>query len=52
MLLTKFPEYAFRASLIYNAEIDLGQINGTVDLTEIPGALAATLRNPFAGSDD
>jgi long-chain fatty acid transport protein len=45
----EIPEIAFRTSLIYNAEVDLGQINGTVDLTEIPGALAAPLRNPFVG---
>ncbi|MBZ9653589.1 OmpP1/FadL family transporter [Phyllobacterium lublinensis] len=45
----ELPEYALRASLIYNAEIDLDQINGTVDLTEIPGALAGVLRNPFVG---
>ncbi|SDP07062.1 long-chain fatty acid transport protein [Phyllobacterium sp. YR620] len=45
----EIPEYAFRASLIYNAEIDLGQINGTVDLTEIPGVMAGALRNPFVG---
>ncbi|MEK1889659.1 MAG: OmpP1/FadL family transporter [Phyllobacterium sp.] len=43
----EIPEYAFRVSLIYNAEVDLGQINGTVDLTEIPGVLSAV--NPFFG---
>lgn len=43
----EIPEYAFRASLIYNAEVDLGQINGTVDLTEIPGVLSPV--NPFFG---
>jgi long-chain fatty acid transport protein len=45
----EIPEIAFRASLIYNAEIDLGQINGTVDLTEIPAILAGPTGNPFVG---
>ncbi len=45
----EIPEYAFRASLIYNAEIDLDEITGTVDLTEIPSILAGPLRNPALG---
>jgi long-chain fatty acid transport protein len=40
----EIPEIAFRASLIYNAEVDLGQINGTVDLTQLPPMRT----NPFA----
>ncbi|MEK1888605.1 MAG: OmpP1/FadL family transporter [Phyllobacterium sp.] len=44
----EIPKYEMRFSLIYNAEVDLGQVNGTVDLTEIPRALA-TARNPFLG---
>lgn len=34
----EIPEYAFRASLIYNSEVDLGNITGTLDLTGVPGA--------------
>ncbi|UXN59987.1 OmpP1/FadL family transporter [Phyllobacterium zundukense] len=43
----EIPEIAFRASLIYNAEIDLGQINGTVDLTGLPPMATGRLA-PFA----
>jgi long-chain fatty acid transport protein len=31
----EIPEIAFRASLVYNSEVDLGDITGTVDLTEV-----------------
>jgi len=48
----EIPEYYFRTSLIYNAEIDLGQINGFVDLTEIPGALAPATGRPFGTVTD
>lgn len=33
----EIPEIAFRASLVYNSEVDLGDITGTLDLTEVPG---------------
>jgi len=45
----EIPEYEMRFSLIYNAEVDLGEVNGTVDLTEIPRALASAT-NPFLGA--
>jgi long-chain fatty acid transport protein len=35
----EIPEIAFRASLVYNSEVDLGDITGTLDLTEVPGFL-------------
>ncbi|MCO4316383.1 OmpP1/FadL family transporter [Phyllobacterium sp. 21LDTY02-6] len=44
----EIPEIALRASLIYNAEVDLGQVNGTVDVTEVPAAFANP-KLPFAG---
>lgn len=30
----EIPEIAFRASLVYNSEVDLGDVTGTVDLTQ------------------
>jgi long-chain fatty acid transport protein len=35
----EIPEIAFRASLVYNSEVDLGDITGTLDLTEVPPSL-------------
>jgi long-chain fatty acid transport protein len=32
----EIPEIALRASLIYNAEVDLGDVTGTLDLTGLP----------------
>ncbi|MGH6861534.1 MAG: OmpP1/FadL family transporter [Phyllobacterium sp.] len=32
----EIPEIAFRASLMYNAEVDLGDVTGTLDLTQSP----------------
>jgi long-chain fatty acid transport protein len=33
----EIPEIAFRASLVYNSEVKLDDITGTVDVTEVPG---------------
>lgn len=44
----EIPEIALRASLIYNAEVDLGQVNGTIDVTEVP-TFFANPALPFAG---
>ena len=44
----EMPDYALRASSIYNAEVDLGRIAGTIDVTEIPARFANPLL-PFAG---
>lgn len=40
----EIPEIAFRASLIYNAEVDLGDVTGTLDLTGLP-----PVGSPLAG---
>ncbi|MDX3925437.1 MAG: OmpP1/FadL family transporter [Shinella sp.] len=32
----EIPEYAMRASLVYNSKVDLGDVTGTLDLTEVP----------------
>jgi long-chain fatty acid transport protein len=46
----EIPEYAFRASLVYNSAVDLDNLEGTIDLTKvrlpIPGGGGAS----FAGS--
>lgn len=39
----EIPEIAFRASLIYNAEVDLGDVTGTLDLRELPASPANRL---------
>jgi long-chain fatty acid transport protein len=44
----EIPEIAFRASLVYNAEVDLGQVDGTIDVRNVPAAFANP-RLPFAG---
>ncbi len=41
----EIPEYAFRASLVYNSEVKLDDITGTLDLTQVPRALT-----PVGGS--
>ncbi|MBN9136128.1 MULTISPECIES: OmpP1/FadL family transporter [unclassified Phyllobacterium] len=41
----EIPEIAFRASLMYNAAVDLGEIGGTLDLTQLP----KTPTNPLSG---
>ncbi|MFB2552130.1 OmpP1/FadL family transporter [Ensifer soli] len=43
----EIPDYAFRASLVYNNEIDLGEMTGEIDLTQIPKALNPA--NPTLG---
>ncbi|MDI7863341.1 OmpP1/FadL family transporter [Rhizobiaceae bacterium n13] len=32
----EIPEYAFRASLVYNSSVDLGDVSGTLDLSQLP----------------
>lgn len=39
----EIPEYAFRASLMYYSEVKLNDVSGTVDLTNVPGALGVIL---------
>ncbi|MEQ1953560.1 OmpP1/FadL family transporter [Mesorhizobium sp. CN2-181] len=43
----EIEEIAFRASLVYNSEVKLGEITGTLDLTQIPGFLNPA--NPLLG---
>lgn len=43
----EITEYALRASLVYNSEVDLGDITGTLDLTQIPGFVIPG--NPLLG---
>ncbi|MBW9053363.1 OmpP1/FadL family transporter [Rhizobium mesosinicum] len=43
----EIPEYAFRASLVYNSRVDYDNLTGTVDLTQVPGAVSPG--NPFFG---
>ena len=33
----EIPEYAFRASLVYNSEVDMDDITGTLDLSQVNG---------------
>ncbi|MBD9372144.1 transporter [Rhizobium sp. ARZ01] len=35
----EIPEYAMRASLVYTSKVDLGEINGVLDLTDLPVGL-------------
>lgn len=35
----EIPEYAFRASLVYNSKVKYDDLTGTVDLTEVPKAV-------------
>jgi long-chain fatty acid transport protein len=35
----EIPEYAMRASLVYNSQVKYDGLSGTVDLTGVPGAL-------------
>ena len=41
----EIPEIAFRASLLYNSKVDLGNITGTLDLTEYNGTSVAAFGN-------
>ncbi|WP_454849225.1 outer membrane protein transport protein [Rhizobium binxianense] len=43
----EIPEYAFRASLVYNSRVKYDGLTGTVDLTEVPRAVDPT--NPTLG---
>jgi long-chain fatty acid transport protein len=43
----EIPEIALRASLVYNSEVDLSDITGTLDLMQIPGAINPA--NPLFG---
>nr|WP_316653908.1 OmpP1/FadL family transporter [uncultured Gellertiella sp.] len=43
----EIPEYALRASLVYNSEVKLDDITGTLDLRQIPGAINPA--NPLLG---
>ncbi len=42
----EIPEYAFRASLLYNSEVKLDEITGKLDLTGLPPGAGG---NPLAG---
>lgn len=44
----EITEYALRASLVYNSEVKLDNITGTLDLTEIP-FVGGVLTNPLFG---
>jgi long-chain fatty acid transport protein len=44
----EIPEYALRASLVYNSEVKLDDVTGTLDLTGIPAALNPA--NPLLGT--
>lgn len=44
----EITEYALRASLVYNSEVDLDDITGTLDLRQIPGLLNPL--NPLLGT--
>ena len=39
----EIEEIAFRASLVYNSEVKLDEVTGTLDLTEVPAALGPFL---------
>jgi long-chain fatty acid transport protein len=43
----EIPEYAFRASLVYNSKVKYDDLTGTVDLTEVPKAINPA--NPTLG---
>ncbi|WP_165219992.1 OmpP1/FadL family transporter [Affinirhizobium pseudoryzae] len=50
----EIPEYAFRASLVYNSEVKLDSITGTLDLTQVPRALTPVggrVYNVFGSQD-
>ncbi|PTM95259.1 OmpP1/FadL family transporter [Mycoplana dimorpha] len=39
----EIPEYAMRASLVYTSKVDYDDINGTLNLTGVPKAIAGSL---------
>lgn len=41
----EIPEYALRVSLVYNSAVDLGDITGTLDLSQVPNLTG----NPLLG---
>jgi long-chain fatty acid transport protein len=43
----EIPEYALRASLVYNSRVKYDNLTGTVDLTQVPSVVQAG--NPFLG---
>ncbi len=43
----EIPEYALRASLVYNSRVKYDNLSGTLDLTQIPSAVNPL--NPFLG---
>ena len=43
----EIPEYAFRASLVYNSAVELDDISGTLDLRQIPSVVNPA--NPLLG---
>jgi long-chain fatty acid transport protein len=46
----EIPEIAFRASLVYNSEIELDRITGVLDLTQVPRIpTIPALNNPLLG---
>jgi long-chain fatty acid transport protein len=40
----EIPEYAFRASLVYNSEVELDDITGTLDLSQVNGTPAFAVK--------
>jgi len=47
----EIPDIAFRASLVYNSEVELNNITGMLDLTQVPAVIlpAGDPRRPFFG---
>lgn len=45
----EIPEYAFRASLVYNSSVDLGDLSGTLDLRQVPNVINPA--NPLLGAN-
>ncbi|MFA1624477.1 outer membrane protein transport protein [Rhizobium mongolense] len=43
----EIPEYALRASLVYNSEVDLGNIAGTIDLRDVRGPAPVNFYDVF-----
>jgi long-chain fatty acid transport protein len=43
----EIQEYALRASLLYNSKVDLGEITGTLDLSQVPAFINPA--NPLLG---
>lgn len=43
----EIPEYAMRASLVYNSKVDYDNIDGTLDLTGVPVQMAGAISDPI-----